>query len=157
MQREGLQQASLGQGEGPARPWHVWPVSMVAFFTYVMGAYDFVLTAALDPGYFSAQGYGPAAVAYFTDYPLVPRVLWTVNIAAGLLAPVLLLARSRRAAASAALAAAAQLLLLLATFSVMGRWSALGPFIAIFDVIIGLMTVGLWLYCRRMTARGVLR
>lgn len=157
MRREAPRQPQTGQGRRRTRPWHLWAVSLAALLLYAVGAYDYVLTASLDRGYFAAQGYGPAAVAYFSEYPLVPRILWTVNIAAGLLAPVLLLALSRWAVLAAALAAAAQLLLLLVTFGLMGRWSALGPFLAAFDTAIWLLTIGLWLYCRRLAARGVLR
>lgn len=52
------------------------------------------------------QGHcGADGVAYFTDYPLVFRVIWTINILGGLIAPVLLVARSRWALSVAVVAA----------------------------------------------------
>ncbi|WP_250442551.1 hypothetical protein [Actinotalea sp. C106] len=139
------------------RPWHLWLVGFLALALYVMGARDYLLSAALDADYFAAQGYDDGGVAYFTDYPVAPRILWTLNVVAGLLAPVLLMLRSRWATPTAAVAAGAQVVLLVVTFAFMDRWAALGAGIAGFDIGIAVLTVGLWAYCRWMAARGVLR
>ncbi len=45
MRDEALNQPPTKQS---TRPWHLWFASLVALFLYAIGAYDFVLTAALD-------------------------------------------------------------------------------------------------------------
>jgi hypothetical protein len=71
-------------------------------------------------------------IAYFTDFPIVPAMFWTVALIAQLCVDVV-------------------------TFAFMDRWQILGPRLALFDGGILLLTLGLLLYCRAMFARGVLR
>ncbi|TCP99840.1 hypothetical protein EDD79_103228 [Serpentinicella alkaliphila] len=48
-----------------------------------------------NEAYYNSQGYGLDVFEYFTDYPILPLVFWTINVGSGLIAPVLLLFRSR--------------------------------------------------------------
>lgn len=139
------------------RPWHLWAVGLFFLALYAGGARDYALIWAMDSAYFAELGFGAAQAAYFTDYPALPRLLWTVNILAGPLAPVFVLLCSRWALPLAFASAAGQVLLLGWTFALMGRWAALGPGIAAFDIAVGLATVMLWRYCAAMRSRGVLR
>lgn len=138
-------------------PWHLWVTGLVILGLYLIGARDFLLARSLDTGYFAELGYGPAQVAYFTDYPVVPAILWGINIVTGLLAAVLLLLRSRWATASAFTAATSQLVLIVITFGFMHRWAILGPRLSIVDIIVCILTIGLCLYCAAMRRRHVLR
>jgi hypothetical protein len=140
-----------------AAPWHLWVAGVLVLALYAMGARDFVLTAAMDRGYFLAQGYGPAQIAYFTDYPLALRSIWALNLAAGLAAPALLLLRSRWAGPAALVSAAAQLCLLVLTFALRDRWAVLGPAMSLVDIAVVPITLGLWIYARVLRRRGVLR
>lgn len=139
-----------------AAPWHLWVVGVVLLLLYAIGAYDYVLTQAQDTAYFESQGYGPQQVDYFTDYPVVPLVFWTVNIVAGVAAAVLLLLRSRWSLAAVATAAVAQLCLQAITFGFMDRWSVLGPRLSLQDLGVLLLTFLMWAYCHRMRRRNVL-
>ncbi|MEQ4723476.1 hypothetical protein [Nonomuraea sp. B19D2] len=132
-------------------------VGLVLLALYLVGARDYMLTRTLNQGYFGEQGYGPAQIAYFTDYPAIPAIFWTINIAAGLAAAVLLLFRSRRATLAALIAATSQLCLLVITFGFMDRWAILGPRFSLIDIGVWVLTVGLWLYCHAVHRRGVLR
>ena len=138
------------------RPWHLWGIATLFFALYVGGAWDF--TNLLEPrvSYIEGQGWGAPAVDYFTDYPLPAHVLWGVSIVSGLVAAVLLLLRSRTAVVAAAIAAASQLALLVVTFSFMGRWEVLPAFTHAWDLGIGAVATGVWLYARRMRRSGVL-
>lgn len=127
------------------------------FILYAIGAYDYVQTQTLSTGYFEAQGYGPAQIEYFTDYPFVPLVFWTVNIVAGLAAAVLLLLRSRWSVGVASISAISLPGLQIITFGLMDRWNILGPRLSIFDICILLLTLALWFYCHRMRRKNRLR
>jgi hypothetical protein len=65
---------------------------------------------------------------------------------------MLLLFRSRWATGVVLVALIAQLCLDAVTFAFMDRWQALGPRLALFDGGILLLTLGLLLYCRAMSA-----
>ena len=138
------------------RPWHLWVVSVVMMGLYAIGARDLVLTWLHDEAYFEGLGYGPRQLAYFMDYPVVPAVFWAINIAAGLVTPVLLVARSRWAVPTVLVAATAQLILMAITFGFMGRWSVLGLRLSLTDMAVATFTLGVWLYSRVLRRRGVL-
>src|SRR5690554_1172441 len=91
--------------------------------------------------YYSAKGYGEAVYEYFTNYPLVPLLFWVVNISTGLLAPILLLARTRWATVAALISVVSMLFLQIFSFSLMNRWEVLGPWISLFDLTLLVMTV----------------
>jgi hypothetical protein len=74
-----------------------------------------------------------------------------------LTASMLLLLRSRWATPVVFVAFASQLCLDVITFAFMDRWQILGPRLALFDGGILILTLGLLLYCRAMSARDVLR
>lgn len=150
-----MQQAGDRTNNRTATPWHLWLVGIFFLATYAMGARDYVLCLTVSEAYFESQGWH-GAVAYFTDYPLVPLVFWTTGLAAGLAAPAALLLRSRWAVPIALAAALAQLLLQISTFGSMDRWSMLGPEHSLFDIGVMLSTFALWWYCRAMRTRSVL-
>lgn len=122
-----------------ATPWHLWAVAAVLLFLYAIGAYDYLQVQVQSGAYYQDQGYGPAQIGYFTDYPFVPLVLWTINIVGGLAAVFLLALRSRWAVLAASTAALSQLCLQIITFGFMDRWSILGPRLALTEEMSGLM------------------
>lgn len=137
------------------RPWHLWVAAIAVFALYLGGARDYLLLLMGDTEYMQAQ-FGTEGVAYFTDYPLVLRFIWTLNILGGVTAPLLLLARSRWTVPAAVISAAAQIVVLAVTFAFLDRWAALGAAIAWFDIGIGVVTTVFAWYCWTMHRRGVL-
>ena len=77
-----------------------------------------------------------------------------MNVLAGIVAGVLLLSRSRRAALVALIAPR---ILLLVTFSRTGRRHVLGPALSIPDVVVAVLTLSFWVYCRALSRRGMRR
>src|SRR5690606_24224359 len=100
------------------------------------GDHDYML------GQFGADG-----VTYFADYPLALRIVWTINILGGLVAPVLLVMRNRWALAVSVTASLAQILLLAITFSALDRWAMLGSATSWFDIGVGVVTILFAAYC----------
>jgi hypothetical protein len=115
------------------------------------------MTHRHDAAYFASQNYDDAQIAYFTDYPLVPDVFWTVAVWGALCAAVLLLFRIRWATPVVLVALIFQVCLDVVTFAFMDRWQILGLRLALFDGGVLLLTVGLLFYCRAMSASDVLR
>lgn len=137
--------------------WHLWVFGVVMLVLYLIGARDYVLTHMQSEEYFADLGYGQAQIDYFTDYPVPLAIVWAINLVTGLAAAVLLLLRLRWATGLALSAAVSQLILMLVTFGFMNRWEILGPRLSIVDVGVWVLTAGLWLYCRAMRRRRVLR
>ncbi|ASR33762.1 hypothetical protein BAY61_00800 [Prauserella marina] len=137
-------------------PWHLWAAGIAMLALYLAGARDYLSLLEPNVDYIHSQGWGDDAIAYFTDYPLVIKIIWTINVVAGLIAPVLLFFRSRLAVAVALTAISAQVVLMLITFAFLDRWAALGAFTNLWDVGIALLTLAFWWYCRTMLKRSVL-
>lgn len=138
-------------------PWHLWVVAVFFLLLNTAGLYDYFMVLELNEAYFNTQNWGAAHLAYFTDYPLLPRIFWTIGIASGVVTPILLLLRTRWTVWLAFISITSQACLAFITFGFMNRWDVLGPWSSLFDISILLITLGLYLYCRRMAARGVLR
>ncbi|MCP2331011.1 hypothetical protein G443_001281 [Actinoalloteichus cyanogriseus DSM 43889] len=140
---------------GRIRPWHLWIVAIATFALYVGGARDFVLILIHDQHYIRDQ-FGAGGIDYFTDYPPLLRAVWAINVLAGLITPVLLLALNCWAVPTALAATIAQGVLLAVTFAFLDRWAMLGAMTSWFDVGIGVTTALLAGYCETMRRRGVL-
>lgn len=138
-------------------PWHLWFIGLFFIFLYAYGVYDYFMMLGHNSAYYSSKNYGEAVFTYFTDSPLLPAIFWTVNISSGLIAPILLLFHTHWAVPGALISAICLLCLDFLTFGFRDRWHVLGPWISLFDIAILLMTFGLFLYCRAMAKRGVLR
>lgn len=137
------------------RPWHLWLVAIAMFALYIGGARDYHLILAGDTEYIQEQ-FGSGGITYFADYPSMLRVVWTINILGGLIAPVLLVARNRWALSTAAAVTAAQVMLLAMTFAFLDRWAMLGAATSWFDIGIGVVTALFAGYCWVMQRRGLL-
>jgi len=138
------------------RPWHLWIVAVAFFALYVGGSRDYLLILGQDTDYIVRQ-FGPSGIAYFADYPLALRIIWTITIIGGLTTPFLLVALSRWSTLIAVITAVAQIVLMIATFALRDRWNALGAMTAWFDIGIAAIDVFVAWYCWMMQRRGALR
>lgn len=138
------------------RPWHLWLLGSVFLGLYLIGATDYWLVLVNDTGYIGTN-FGQPGIDYFDGYPLGLRLMWSVNIVAGLFAALLLLARNRAAAPLALTATVAQGGLLMVTFALCGRWEALGAWSSLTDIAVGAVTALFSLYCYWSRSRGLLR
>lgn len=134
----------------------MWLFAIFVLAIGVGGARDFLLILLQDQDYLHTQ-FTEDGIAYFADYPLVLRIVWAVNIAGLLLAPIALLFRARWTVPIAIAAAASQAVLLPITFIVRDRWNALGDWYSAFDIGIGVLGIVFAVYCWWMLKRRDLR
>ncbi|MGK8522541.1 hypothetical protein ACRS6B_13725 [Nocardia asteroides] len=144
-------------GTRRAAPWHLWVIGTVFVLLNLGGAYDHVMALSENADYFRSQNYNGGQIGYFTDYPLVLAVFWTLGVWGALLAAILLLLRTRWAVPVAVTALAGQVILDILTFGFRDRWQILGARLALFDLAVLLLTAGFVLYCRTQKSRGTLR
>ncbi len=138
-------------------PWHLWVIGMVFVLLNLGGAYDYVMALSENADYFRSQNYNSDQIGYFTDYPLLPAIFWTLGVWCGLLAAILLLVRTRWSVPVAVTGLAGQVILDILTFGFRDRWQILGPRLALFDLGVLLLTTGFVIYCRTQASRGTLR
>ncbi|HEX3076016.1 MAG TPA: hypothetical protein VHQ24_04020 [Lachnospiraceae bacterium] len=138
-------------------PWHLWLIGLIFTFLYSYAIYDIFMMLGHNEAYYSSKHLGKAAYTYFTNYPVFPLIFWVLNIVSGAIAPILLLLRSRLAVPTSLISAISIIILEFITFTFRNRWNALGSSIGIFDIIMLLITVGLYFYCKAMGKLGVLK
>ncbi|MBI5962723.1 MAG: hypothetical protein HY863_04555 [Chloroflexi bacterium] len=135
-------------------PWHLWFIGLFFLFLYSMGAYDYFMMLGHNAAYYESKNYGEEVYTYFTNYPLLPLIFWTINIFSSLVASVLLLLRRHWVVYVSLVSAISIAILEFLTFAFRDRWNILGPWIAIFDISIMLMTFGFFFYCRNLAKQG---
>ncbi len=138
-------------------PWHLWFIGVLFLLIYSIGVYDFLMVHINNMDYLNSLNVKGDVIAYFTDYPLVFSVFWTINILGGLIAVVLLMFRNKWAVWVVLIATISKLCLDILTFAFLDRWDVFGPLTSLIDVTILLMTSGLFFYCWTLLKRGVLK
>ncbi|MDO4491669.1 MAG: hypothetical protein Q4B85_11445 [Lachnospiraceae bacterium] len=130
------------------RKWTGILFALLILFLYIMGAYDLPMMLTHNEAYYLSKGYGESAIRYFTDYPLYLLVFWVLNLAGGLISPILYLMKCRQAYKVAFLSAAADFILILLGVLFRERINALGVDIFCFDLFILVITFlfGVYLY-----------
>lgn len=133
-------------------PWHLWVVGILALLWDGFGAFDFIATVTHFMPYLSQ--FPPAMLEYIATVPGWMWVVWFASVFAGLAGAVLLLLRRRLAVPAFAIS--------LAGVVISGIDSVVDPpppdagANAVLPWIIVAFAVGLFLYSRRLSARGLL-
>jgi hypothetical protein len=126
--------------------WHLLFISGLFLFLYGIAVYDYLMTVTHNQDYFEYLRYDQAVIDYFTNYPSLPLVFWTINVFIGVLTPVLMLMRKAIAFYASVVAFVAMLLLDVITFGFRDRWNVIGARASSLDLLMLLLTFGLCLY-----------
>src|SRR5699024_1037985 len=138
-------------------PWHLWLIALFFIFIYANGVYDYFMMLGHNVDYYGSKGFTEETHKYFTNYPIIPLVFWTVNIICGVITPILLLFRKKLAVWIALVSAIAITLLELSGFIFMNRWEALGTFVSVFDIGLLILTWIFFYYCKHLKEKGILK
>lgn len=139
-------------------PIHLWIVGIVALLWNAGGAIDYVMTKTSAAEYLAAQP--PARLTMLEQAPLWFDATWAIGVWFSVIGALLLLARSRMAGSAFALSLAGLIGSAIYTYGIAEGGSmvaAAGPAAIAFNIAIPVILIGLWLYARAMTKRGVLR
>jgi hypothetical protein len=126
--------------------WHLLFLSGLFLFLYGIAVYDYIMTVTHNPEYFEYLQYNQASIDYFTNYPLLPLVFWTINVFTGLQTAVLMLMRKAIAFYASFVTFVAMLLLDVITFGFRDRWNVIGARASSIDILMLLLTFGLCIY-----------
>ena len=139
-------------------PFHLWIVGFLSLLWNAGGAFDYVMTRTNAAAYLAAQP--PERLAMLAEAPFWFDITWAIGVWLSVIGSLLLLVRSRVAGTAFALSLAGLVGSAICTYGMSDGGSmvaAAGPAAIAFNVAIPLILVGLWLYARAMTKRGVLR
>jgi len=138
-------------------PWHLWVMALFFIFIYANGIYDYFMMLGHNADYYSSKGFGEKTLKYFTNYPIVPLIFWTINIFGGMIASILLLFRTRLVVWIALISAISMLFLDVIGFAFRNRWEALGTFTSLFDIGLLILSWIFYFYCKYLAKKGVLK
>ncbi|MBT8456201.1 MAG: hypothetical protein KJO15_08880 [Alphaproteobacteria bacterium] len=138
------------------RPWHFWPVTVLAVLWFAGASADYALTQYRADDYLAL--FTEDQIAYFTNMPVRVDAAWAVGAWGGLIGAVMMLAGWRRSALILAISAGAM------TFVAIWLLALSDPPMRIVtgltgDVVIAsaaLVSILFWLYARWLHARGQL-
>jgi hypothetical protein len=138
-------------------PWHVWVVGGLSLLWNAVGAVDFTMTQTNNETWL--KGFTPEQLAYLHGFPLWSVVTWGVGTWGSFLGSVLFLARQGLAFHFFAASLAGALGTSLYSFGLSDGLKIMGGGVGmiIFNGIIFVIGVLLFLYARAMRRRGVLR
>ncbi|BDI60510.1 hypothetical protein [Qipengyuania nanhaisediminis] len=139
----------------PGAPWHLWVVGLVSLLWNATGATSYTMTKL---GMLEGIDMPADQIAYYTSFPAWATAFWALGVWGSLFGSLALLVRSRHAVTLFAISIVG---LVGTTFF---QWvvSDLPPVLAttehkLFAAAIWVITIGLFIYARRMREAGVLR
>ncbi len=116
-----------------SRPWHMVGC-LDPFVMYAVGVYDFIMIHSGNAEEYILRNFAPSAVAYFTNYPLLPLWFWVLNLAAGIAVPILLFLHKKIAVWIALTSWVADLVLMFIFFTFLNCLESLGAQTTAFDI-----------------------
>jgi len=138
-------------------PWHIWVVSILSLLWNLGGVYDYLGTHMWPESYLAEVS--PEIRNYFTSFPAWAEVFWAMGVWGAVIGSVLLLLRSRLADFAFALSLIGMFGNLIYGFVIAPTpmTEFVGPAQMGFAAAIVIVAILLWIYARKMTARGYLR
>lgn len=76
-------------------PWHLFLISLLFIFLYSIGLYDYIQVHNNNVEYMNSLKVKGDIVGYFSNYPLLFTMLWTINVCTGLIAAIMLLFKTK--------------------------------------------------------------
>lgn len=137
-------------------PWHLWVIGVIALLWNAVGAFDYLMTETRNAAYMAK--FTPEQLAFFYGIPAWAVAAWAIAVWGGVLGALLLLLRKRLAVWVFLISFAG---LVITTFQNYVLSNGLEIFAdagsQAFTAVIFLIALGLLLYARAMSKRGVLR
>jgi hypothetical protein len=126
--------------------WHLLLIIALFLFLYGIAVYDYIMTVSHNQGYFEYLRYNQAVIDYFTNYPLVLLIFWTINVFGGIVTLLLMLMRKEIAFYFSAATFVSMFLLDFITFGFRNRWNVIGAKTSATDIFMLILTLGLCIY-----------
>jgi len=136
-------------------PWHLWVVGVVSVLWNAMGAFDYTMTQTHNESYMA--NFTAEQLEYFYGFPVWVVFFWALAVWGSIVGSVLLLLRKRWAVEAFLVSMVSMFITFIYNYllsdgmEVMGGAGAL-----IFTLAIVAVAVFLYLYSKKMRAKGVI-
>ena len=147
-----MSEAAVVTQERPPR--HLWVVGAAGLLWNLVGAFDYLMTETHNASYMAK--FTPEQLEYFYGFPTWVVAAWAIAVWGGVLGTLLLLLRKRLAAPVLLTSFLAMVATSIHNFLLSDGVAVMGGGAVAFSGLIFAIALGLWLYARSMTQRGVL-
>ena len=142
-------------------PVHLWIVGLLSLLWNGFGCYDYLMTRMRNEDYFRsmAPDSDPQAMLAWVDgFPIYAQIGWGLGVWMGLLGSILLLMRNRWSVPAYGISLIGAIIGLGYQMMNPPNWPGMGSGMsAIMPIVIIVVAIGLFLYARAMSNRGVLK
>jgi len=138
----------------PRRPWHLWLVGVLGLLWNAMGAFDYLMTQTRNEGYMGQ--FTPEQLEYFYAFPTWVVAFWALAVWGGVLGALLLLLGKRLSVPVLLGSFLAMVVTSFHNYVLTDGMAVTGALGMAFSVVIFAAALGMWMYARAMTRRGVL-
>ncbi len=138
-------------------PWHIWLIGALSLVWNLGGVVDYLMSQLGVESYLGAMT--PEQRAYFEGFPAWATAFWALGVWGAFLGSILLLLRSRFAALAFGLSLIGLIANTVRLFADRGAGvvDLMGRGALAFTAALIIVALGLWLYARSMSRKGVLR
>ena len=136
------------------RPWHLWLIGILGTLWNLVGAFDYLATQTEFEPYMSA--FTPEQLEFFYGFPTWLVAFWALAVWGGVAGTILLLLRKRLAVWVLLTSFLSMVVTSIHNFMFSNAAEVMGGGEIAFSGLIFVCALGLWLYARAMTQRGVL-
>ncbi len=137
-------------------PWHFWLISIFGLLWNTMGATDYFMTQTRNQSYMS--NFTPEQLAFFYGFPSWVAAAWAIAVWGGVLGALFLLAKKKIAEWILLASWLAVIVTFVHNYGFSDGMQFMGDPVSLsFTVAVFLIALGLYLYTKTMSRRGVLR
>lgn len=137
-------------------PVHLWIVGVIGTLWNAFGCFDYLMTQSRNADYLAQ--FTPAQRDYFDGFPVWMEIAWAFGVWGALAGSLLLLLRNRHAVTAFAVSLAGLFVSTIWQFGLSSPPAEMrSPVILGMTALIWIVAIALFLYARKMRARGVLR
>jgi hypothetical protein len=135
-------------------PKHLWVVGILGLLWSAMGAFDYLMTQTENASYMAQ--FTPEQLEFFYGFPTWVVAFWALAVWGGVAGTILLLLRKRLAVHVLLGSFLAMVITSIHNFGLSNGAEVMGGTGMAFSVLIFAFALGLWIYARAMSERGVL-
>ena len=141
--------------EAEQTPKHLWVIGIVTLLWNAMGAFDYLMTQTQNESYMGQ--FTPEQLEFFYGFPSWVVAFWAIAVWGGVLGSILLLLRKSLAVSVFMISFVSMLITAIQNYALSNAFEVSGMFGLTFSVAVFLVALGLVIYSRAMSQRGVLR
>ncbi|MEZ5501034.1 MAG: hypothetical protein R3E77_16580 [Steroidobacteraceae bacterium] len=144
----------MNEQTATATPKHLWVVGILATLWNSVGCVDYFMTQTKNMNYLKA--FTPEQIDYFGAFPAWADAAWALGVWGALAGSILLLLRQRFAVHAFGLSLLGMAVAFLYQFGLSDALALFGAGPSLFTLVIVVIGIALFVYARKMAARGVL-